>query len=36
VGDLAAQGVRAARVVEKPVRGLAMAPPPDDEHEERA
>ncbi|MFP4312555.1 MAG: bifunctional 3,4-dihydroxy-2-butanone-4-phosphate synthase/GTP cyclohydrolase II [Nitriliruptoraceae bacterium] len=36
VGDLAAQGARAARVVEKPVRGLAMAPPPDEQHEERS
>jgi 3,4-dihydroxy 2-butanone 4-phosphate synthase/GTP cyclohydrolase II len=34
VGDLAAQGARGARAVEKPVRGLAMAPPPDDEYEE--
>ncbi|MFP4150208.1 MAG: bifunctional 3,4-dihydroxy-2-butanone-4-phosphate synthase/GTP cyclohydrolase II [Nitriliruptoraceae bacterium] len=36
VGDLAAQGARAARVVEKPVRGLAMAPPPDEPYEERS
>jgi hypothetical protein len=36
VGDLAAQGARSARAVEKPVRGLAMAPPPEDEQEERA
>ena len=34
VGDIAAQGARAPRAVEKPVRGLAMAPPPDDEHEQ--
>ncbi len=34
VGDLAAQGARSARAVEKPVRGLAMAPPPDDEQQE--
>ncbi len=33
VGDIAAQGARAPRAVEKPVRGLAMAPPPDDEQE---
>jgi len=31
VGDLAAQGVRSPRVVEKPMLGLAMAPPPADD-----
>ena len=31
VGDLAAQGARDARAVEKPMRGLAMAPPPEPE-----
>ncbi len=30
VGDLAAQGVRSPRVVEKPMLGLAMAPPPEE------
>ncbi len=40
VGDLAAQGVRSPRAVEKPMRGLAMAPPPvedtDDDRRHRA
>ena len=31
VGDIAAQGVRSPRAVTKPMRGLAMAPPPDED-----
>jgi hypothetical protein len=33
VGDIAAQRADRSRVVEKPVRGVGMAPPPDDEPE---